>query len=28
MYDEIMRRVREGIVEAPQGQPAGGHQHE
>jgi FtsP/CotA-like multicopper oxidase with cupredoxin domain len=28
MYDEIMRRVREGIVEAPQGQPAGGHQHD
>ena len=28
MYDEVMRRVREGIVEAPQGQPAGGHQHE
>jgi hypothetical protein len=28
MYDEVMRRVREGIVEAPQGQPAGGHKHE
>ncbi|MCA1566010.1 MAG: copper oxidase [Acidobacteria bacterium] len=28
MYDEIMRRVKEGIVEAPQGQPAGGHQHD
>jgi len=27
MYDEVMRRVREGIVEAPQGQPAGAHQH-
>ncbi|HEX8457922.1 MAG TPA: copper oxidase [Pyrinomonadaceae bacterium] len=28
LYDEIMRRVREGIIEAPQGQPAGGHQHD
>ncbi|HEX8353983.1 MAG TPA: copper oxidase [Pyrinomonadaceae bacterium] len=28
MYDEVMRRVREGIVEAPKGQPAGGHKHE
>ena len=27
MYDEIMRRVREGIVEAPQGQPVGAQQH-
>jgi FtsP/CotA-like multicopper oxidase with cupredoxin domain len=27
MYDEIMRRVREGIVEAPQGQPVGQQQH-
>jgi manganese oxidase len=28
MYDEVMRRVREGIVEPPQGSPAGGHQHD
>ncbi|HEY0078107.1 MAG TPA: copper oxidase [Pyrinomonadaceae bacterium] len=31
LYDEVMRRVREGIVEAPQGQPAGQqqqHKHE
>ncbi|HEX8337319.1 MAG TPA: hypothetical protein VF621_11360, partial [Pyrinomonadaceae bacterium] len=29
MYDEVMRRVREGIVEAPQGQPVGQqHKHE
>jgi hypothetical protein len=28
MYDEVLRRVREGIVEAPQGQPSGGHKHE
>ena len=27
LYDEVMRRVREGIVEAPQGQPAGQQQH-
>lgn len=28
MYDEVMRRIREGITEAPQGQaPAGEHQH-
>ena len=27
MYDEVMRRVREGIVEPPQGQPAGQQQH-
>lgn len=28
MYDEVMRRIRAGITEAPQGQsPAGGHQH-
>jgi manganese oxidase len=29
MYDEVMRRVREGIVEAPKGQPVGQqHKHE
>ncbi|HEV2799127.1 MAG TPA: copper oxidase [Pyrinomonadaceae bacterium] len=28
LYDEIMRRVREGIVEPPQGQAPGGHQHQ
>ena len=27
MYDEVMRRIRAGIVEAPQGQPAGQQQH-
>lgn len=28
MYEEVTRRVREGITEPPQGQPAGqGHQH-
>jgi FtsP/CotA-like multicopper oxidase with cupredoxin domain len=27
MYDEVMRRVREGIVEAPQARPAGQQQH-
>jgi manganese oxidase len=27
MYDEVMRRVREGIVEPPQGQPAGQQHH-
>jgi hypothetical protein len=27
MYDEVMRRVREGIAEPPQGQPAGQQQH-
>lgn len=29
MYDEVMRRIREGITELPKGaQPGGGHQHE
>jgi hypothetical protein len=27
MYDEVQRRVREGITEPPQAQPPGGHQH-
>ena len=27
MYDEVQRRVRAGIVEPPQGQPAGQQQH-
>jgi FtsP/CotA-like multicopper oxidase with cupredoxin domain len=28
MYDEVQRRIREGIVEAPQGQPGQQHKHE
>lgn len=29
LYDEVMRRIREGITEPPKGsQPAGGHKHE
>jgi manganese oxidase len=28
MYDEVMRRVRAGIVEPPQGQPAGRQHHD
>jgi FtsP/CotA-like multicopper oxidase with cupredoxin domain len=27
MYDEVQRRIREGITEPPQAQPPGGHQH-
>jgi hypothetical protein len=27
MYDEVQRRIREGITEPPQGQPAGAQQH-
>jgi FtsP/CotA-like multicopper oxidase with cupredoxin domain len=27
LYDEVQRRIREGIVEAPKGQPAGQPQH-